>query len=178
MKDIFTTDFVTEIAWDAWSDLNITTVPEHGLGNAVGRYWVPASQNPFNQTRSYARYGYYDPIRFRENYHLIVNHKAEKLEFDSKNRIKGVVVSDRFDPTQKVVVRVRNGGDAVLAAGAVHTPHILQLSGIGSRALLEEAGVEVKVNLPGVGQNLQDHAQIMLGCNCECSISWEMKVGR
>jgi choline dehydrogenase len=48
----------------------------------------------------------------------------------------------------------------VLAAGAVGTPQILQLSGIGPGALLQQHGIPVRAHLPGVGENLQDHLQI------------------
>jgi choline dehydrogenase len=47
--------------------------------------------------------------------------------------------------------------EVILAAGAIHTAQLLQLSGIGPSALLESLGVEVVVDLPGVGQNFQDH---------------------
>ena len=47
--------------------------------------------------------------------------------------------------------------EVILAAGAVHTPQILQLSGIGEKALLERLGLPVLIDLPGVGQNYQDH---------------------
>ena len=48
----------------------------------------------------------------------------------------------------------------ILSAGAINSPQLLQLSGIGPAALLRQHGVEVKVDLPGVGANLQDHLQI------------------
>lgn len=47
-----------------------------------------------------------------------------------------------------------------MAAGAVHTPQLLQLSGIGPKKLLHTAGIKTIVDLPGVGQNLQDHINI------------------
>jgi choline dehydrogenase len=47
--------------------------------------------------------------------------------------------------------------EVTLAAGAIHTAQLLQLSGIGPSALLESLGVEVVADLPGVGQNFQDH---------------------
>lgn len=54
-------------------------------------------------------------------------------------------------------IKVKANKEVVLAAGAVHTPQILMRSGIGPKAHLEEAGVAVLVDLPGVGANLQDH---------------------
>jgi len=55
---------------------------------------------------------------------------------------------------------VRAAGEVVLSAGAIGTPQILQLSGIGPGALLQRHGIEVKQDLPGVGASLQDHLQI------------------
>ncbi|MDO8418452.1 MAG: GMC family oxidoreductase N-terminal domain-containing protein [Rubrivivax sp.] len=55
---------------------------------------------------------------------------------------------------------VRAAREVVLAAGAVNTPQLLQLSGIGAGALLHEHGIVPRLELPGVGENLQDHLQI------------------
>jgi choline dehydrogenase len=56
--------------------------------------------------------------------------------------------------------QVRAAREVVLAAGAVGTPQLLQLSGIGAAALLHENGIAPRLELPGVGENLQDHLQI------------------
>ncbi len=53
-------------------------------------------------------------------------------------------------------------GEVVLSAGAIGSPQILQLSGIGAKSLLDKVGIPVVKELPGVGQNLQDHLQIRL----------------
>ena len=57
-------------------------------------------------------------------------------------------------------IRARASREVVLCAGAVGTPQLLQLSGIGPAALLHEHGIAVQHELPGVGENLQDHLQI------------------
>jgi choline dehydrogenase len=57
-------------------------------------------------------------------------------------------------------VRVSAEREVVLSAGSVNSPQILQLSGIGPAALLREHGIDVALDLPGVGDNLQDHLQI------------------
>ncbi|MCR8548117.1 GMC family oxidoreductase N-terminal domain-containing protein [Salipiger sp. P9] len=54
----------------------------------------------------------------------------------------------------------RCGGDVILSAGAVNSPHLLQLAGIGPADLLRGHGIEVKHDAPGVGGNLQDHLQL------------------
>jgi len=61
-------------------------------------------------------------------------------------------------PTEKAYA----GLETILAAGAVGSPHLLQLSGIGPPDALKAAGVDVLHPLPGVGQNLQDHLQVRM----------------
>jgi len=60
------------------------------------------------------------------------------------------------------VKRVRAGREVILAAGAINSPHLLQLSGIGDPALLSARGIATTYALPGVGENLQDHLQLRL----------------
>ena len=62
--------------------------------------------------------------------------------------------------SERVGARLRAGGEVILCTGAIGTPQILQLSGIGPAALLQSHGVRVEHELPGVGANLQDHLQI------------------
>ncbi|HEX6364010.1 MAG TPA: GMC family oxidoreductase N-terminal domain-containing protein [Albitalea sp.] len=57
-------------------------------------------------------------------------------------------------------IQVMAAGEVVLATGAIGTPQVLQLSGIGPGALLQSLGIPVQHELPGVGENLQDHLQI------------------
>lgn len=57
--------------------------------------------------------------------------------------------------------------EIILSAGAVHSPQVLQRSGVGPRKLLEQAGIEVVKELPGVGMNFQDHTSVNLGFNCK-----------
>jgi len=74
---------------------------------------------------------------------------------DGSQRCTGVEVW-----TGKEMLTVHAKTEVVLSAGAVGSPQILQLSGIGPAALLQAQGIDVKVDLPGVGANLQDHLQI------------------
>ena len=57
--------------------------------------------------------------------------------------------------------------EVILAAGATHTPQILQLSGIGPADLLHSLGIPVVQDLPGVGANLQDHPRTSASFECE-----------
>lgn len=57
--------------------------------------------------------------------------------------------------------------EVILAAGAIHTPQLLELSGIGSARLLSSLNMTVLEDLPGVGNNLQDHAMVRLSYPCK-----------
>lgn len=56
---------------------------------------------------------------------------------------------------------VQANREVVLAAGALHTPQLLQLSGIGDRRHLDDVGVKTFIDLPGVGANYQDHLMFL-----------------
>ena len=80
-----------------------------------------------------------------------------------------------FDGRRAAGIRYRQGGElktarcrgeVLLSAGSLQSPQLLQLSGIGPRALLDRFGIPVVHELPGVGENLQDHLQIRLGYEC------------
>jgi choline dehydrogenase-like flavoprotein len=67
----------------------------------------------------------------------------------------------------EAILRVKAEKEVVLAAGALHSPQILQRSGVGEKTLLENAGIEVKCDLPGVGQNFQDHPNSGIPYTCK-----------
>lgn len=94
------------------------------------------------------------PALKRSNLKLMTNAQVEGLTFDG-NRVTGV--------------RCRAGGqmrtltaraEVILSAGSINSPQILQLSGIGPAEVLGPVGISVRHNLPGVGENLQDHYQV------------------
>ncbi|MCU0940405.1 MAG: GMC family oxidoreductase N-terminal domain-containing protein [Burkholderiaceae bacterium] len=95
-------------------------------------------------------------VKRRRNLALFTQTQALRLIFEG-DRCGGVEVR-RGDATG--IVRAR--GEVLLAAGAIGSPHLLQLSGIGPRALLQRHGVAVRHDLAGVGGNLQDHLQLRM----------------
>jgi choline dehydrogenase len=66
---------------------------------------------------------------------------------------------------------VRAGREVVLSGGAIGSPHLLLLSGIGPARALEALGIHVAVDLPGVGENLQDHLAVILPYFCKQPIT-------
>jgi choline dehydrogenase-like flavoprotein len=136
---------------------------KEGCAGKNGLFWYPNSVNPVTFQRSYARTGHFDNLN-RTNYDLITQKRVNKILFEGTT-----AVGAQFVP--------RNGGDAVrvkankeviIAAGTVHTPQVLQLSGIGPKTLLDKANISVLVDLPGVGQKFQDQAYVSnVGYRCK-----------
>jgi choline dehydrogenase len=94
----------------------------------------------------------------RPNFELWSGAQAARLLFDPEDdgsRCRGVQV---WDGTQLVDVRAHR--EVLLCAGSIGSAQLLQLSGVGPAALLQSCGVTPVVDLPGVGENLQDHLQI------------------
>ncbi len=94
------------------------------------------------------------PALGRPNLTLVTGAEVQRLTL-TDGRASGVVFRRR-GRVETAIAR----GEIILAGGAIGSPHILQLSGIGPGELLRDHGVEVVVDSPGVGANLQDHLQI------------------
>ena len=100
--------------------------------------------------------GYLKPARSRNNLRVETGAQVTKLVMEG-NKVVGVRYQQHGESKEALV-----GGEVMLSAGALQSPQILQLSGIGPADLLREHGIPVVHELPGVGENLQDHLQIRL----------------
>ena len=69
--------------------------------------------------------------------------------------------------SDSVVTNVKARREIILAAGALHSPQVLQLSGIGPKKLLSSLGIETVVDLPGVGRNFQDQPTLYMQYSCK-----------
>ncbi len=96
------------------------------------------------------------PVRNRSNLRLVSRAQAKRVLIENR-RATGVEV--RVDGTDQVA---RARGEVILSAGAVGSPHLLELSGIGQAAHLRDLGIHIVHALEGVGENLQDHLQLRL----------------
>ncbi|KAL5119107.1 hypothetical protein ACEQ8H_003031 [Pleosporales sp. CAS-2024a] len=147
-----------DYVWNAWNELGVKKPKEAAAGDAIGPLQAPSALDPVTRTRSYARTAHYDPFVNRSNYLLETGYRVTEVILDNGTAGLGAVgvnVMQRGGNGQKMAVKARK--EVIVAAGAVWTPWLLQRSGIGPAAILEQAGIEVKKNLPGVGANFQDH---------------------
>lgn len=122
-----------------------------GNNEGVSRFEVTQKSG----VRWSAARAFLDPVRSRPNLTVVTDALVHRVTFDGK-RATGVEFS-----RNGVVEHVASTRETILSAGAIGSPQILQLSGIGPAALLQQHGIPVVADLP-VGENLQDHLQLRL----------------
>lgn len=108
---------------------------------------------------------YYHPVKRRPNLHLKTKVFISKLVTEGK-KVTGIKFIDAQNRMHQV-----NANTVVLCAGAINTPQLLQLSGIGNSRELEGLGIKPIVHLPGVGENLQDHLEVYIQHTCTQAVS-------
>ncbi len=114
-----------------------------------------------NGRRCSTAVGYLNPVRGRKNLEVITNAEVARIALEGR-RATGVEYRNGGGEVRTVHAR----REVLLAAGAIGSPQILQLSGIGPGTVLKAAGVDVVHELPGVGENLQDHFQARFVFDC------------
>ncbi len=145
---------VSKALIDACVEAGIAYKDDLNDGDQEGSSWFQMTAK--NGLRCSTAVAFLHPVMHRDN--LVVETRAmtTKILFEGKRAV-GVEFIQRG---VKRVVKVRK--EVILAAGAVESPKLLEISGIGQGALLKSLGVEVIHELPGVGENMQDH--YMIGC--------------
>lgn len=146
---------------DAWreaaEEMGIPKIREFNRGDNFGNAYFQMNQR--RGKRWSATSAYLKPVMSRSNLTIRTNTAVENLCLDmSDGRLRAKGVSACINGKEKVQFTARR--EILLSAGAVGSPQILQLSGIGSEKLLQDRGVKVNLDLPGVGENLQDHLQV------------------
>ena len=111
------------------------------------------------------------PVMTRPNLTVLTHAQAQRLVLDG-GRVSGVDFL-QGDLPKRITAR----GEVVLAAGAVGSVQLLELSGIGDPVVLKEQGIEVAHALPGVGENLQDHLQMRMIFKVEGTVTLNQRAG-
>ncbi len=133
-----------------------TTDFNRGDNEGVGYFQVNQKEGfRWNTARAFLRPTCYGRPNFELWNSAQVTRLVTQRGADGELRCTGVEVWDGMEH-----VTAEATAEVVLCAGAIGSPQILQLSGIGPAALLQQHGIEVVADLPGVGANLQDHLQI------------------
>ncbi|MEM7099951.1 MAG: GMC family oxidoreductase N-terminal domain-containing protein [Pseudomonadota bacterium] len=160
---------------DAWREAaaqsGIPKIEEFNRGDNFGNAYFQMNQK--SGRRWSAARAFLDPAQSRPNLDVLTEAHvlALRMQFDEgRPRAVGVDVAT---PTQQLEIRANT--EVILAAGAIGSPQILQLSGLGPAALLESNGIPVQLDLAGVGNNLQDHLQIRTIYSVENTITLNQK---
>jgi choline dehydrogenase-like flavoprotein len=122
-------------------------------GNPIGVMYQPSNVDSTTWSRSYAANGYLP--KAGSNLQILTGKRVVKINFKRSGRSQvatGVTLQDG------TVIQAYE--EVVLSAGAIQSPGLLELSGIGQASVLSAAGVTQLIDLPGVGENLQDHIRI------------------
>lgn len=116
-------------------------------------YFQATARNGLRKSTARA---YIAPIKHRKNLHIVTGALVQRVLFD------GQVATGVSFTCQGQERRVMAAREVILCAGAIQTPQILQLSGVGPSELLQSFGIPIVADVPGVGENLQDHLQARL----------------
>ena len=140
---------------EAMSEAGIPKIDDFNRGDNEGAGLFEVNQKRgvrWNASKAFLR-----PVTHRSNLTVLTHAQAKRLRLEGR-RIAGVEFW-RGDEETFAESRI----ETILAAGSIGSPQILQVSGIGPGALLAQHGIAVAHELPGVGENLQDHLQLRMG---------------
>jgi choline dehydrogenase len=139
---------------DAAAEVGIPKTTDFNRGDNEGCGYFQVNQR--RGVRLSTARAFLKPVKGRANLKVFTHAEAEGLLLEN-GRATGVALRHRGIP-----MRIEARGEVILAAGAIGSPQLLQVSGIGPGAILAGSGVAVARELPGVGENLQDHLQLRL----------------
>lgn len=150
---------VTNKAWmKTFADLGLEVTTDPRTGKALGAFQNLATIDPATKTRSHAASAYYTPeVAKRPNLVVLTETRVSKVVFDTASGADPVATGVEIITKDGQKKQVSAKAEVILAAGALQTPQILELSGVGGRDLLQKHGIPVVVDNPNVGENVQDH---------------------
>jgi choline dehydrogenase len=143
---------ILDAARDAGVEIGIQKIDDFNRGDNEGSAYFEVNQR--RGRRWSAATAFLKPILRRPNLNLATGAHVERILFEGR-RAAGLRFSQN---SQSREVRAR--GEIILAAGAIGSPQLLELSGVGAPDRLNALGVAIVNALPGVGENLQDHLQL------------------
>lgn len=114
-----------------------------------------------NGRRCSSAVAFLNPVKSRPNLQIITHAHVQRVVLEG-TRATGVAYKDRAGDTHVI----KANREVILSGGAINSPQILMLSGIGDAEHLAEHGIKTVVDLPGVGKNMQDHLQARLVYKC------------
>src|SRR5215468_45618 len=129
--------------------------------------FAPFDRNVHRGRRLSAARAYLHPVMNRPNLQVECRAFVTRILFEG-SRATGVEYQTATDSVRRAL-----GGEVLLCGGAINSPQLLQLSGVGNAAELSKHGINVVADLPGVGENLQDHLEVYIQHGCKQPVSMQ-----
>ncbi|MGI5269678.1 choline dehydrogenase [Nonomuraea sp. CA-218870] len=143
----------------------------HPLTDDVNGYrqegFAAFDRNLHRGRRLSAARAYLHPVRGRRNLTVRTRAFVERIVFEGDRAVGVICDGERI-----------TAGEVVVCGGAINSPQLLQLSGVGPASLLEPLGVEMVHDLPGVGENLQDHLEVYVQHACKRPVSQQPSLAK
>ena len=141
----------------AFRSLGLDTKTDPFSGQVIGGYNNPVTVDAASKERSYSAVAYYKPASKRSNLRLLTGSIVDEILIERSNSEDDVTAMGVRFSNSEGLQEAHARKETILAAGAFQSPKLLELSGIGSADLLRQHDIDVVVDNPGVGENLQDH---------------------
>ena len=171
VTDVRHRDALTEGFYGACVEMGIPPTEDYNAAQYEGVSYLQLSTTATARRCSTA-VGYLRKARGRPNLEIRTNVQVQHLRFTG-NRVSGVAYRpiDGNGGSEPPLTDVQAEAEVIVCAGAINSPQILELSGIGDTKLLEQAGIRPHQHLPGVGANLIDHLQVRTTYECSRPIT-------
>ena len=154
-------EFPQTANWNASLEANNFKQSQDLLNGTLHGYSItPNTLNPADARRSDAYLGYIKPNEGRKNLAVLANRTVSRIIFDTPTKgslLKAIGVEwyTTGNKNTKQIIQARR--EVIVSAGAIGSPKLLEVSGIGAKEIVTAAGVQSLIDLPGVGSNMQDH---------------------
>ncbi|KAF2167199.1 GMC oxidoreductase [Zasmidium cellare ATCC 36951] len=175
-----TVGWPTEMVGNNFSQTLNTTYAAMGLpwnedpngGHMRGWNVYPQTSDPSANLREDAARAYYFPFSGRANLHLYLNSSVQRITWEAQSNTtlpsaSGVAYKDASGAEEQLLANK----DVILSAGSLVSPLILERSGVGNPAILKQFGIEPKIDLPNVGENLQDQTTGSYGTTANLNLT-------
>jgi choline dehydrogenase len=168
VSDLCHTNPLSDSFVEAAEEIGLSKVTDFNSADREGLGFYQVTQE--NGQRCSTAKGYLTPALTRSNLTVLTKALVEKIQIND-----GVATGVKLQLDGHSIELTANK-EVLLCAGAINSPQVLMLSGIGPKEHLTEKGIELKADLPGVGQNLQDHLDAIVQHRCKNRNSYSISL--
>jgi len=166
VSDLRYTNPLSQVFLDATGEAGLPASNDFNGATQEGFGWYQVTQR--NGSRCSAATAYLDPVRARPNLRVITRATATRLVYEG-DRVSGVA----YSVAGRGIFCEGASREVILSGGAINSPQLLMLSGIGPADQLRRLGIDLRVDLPGVGANLHDHLDVCTLRKCTQPITYD-----